>query len=62
MPQGAKREEVPMNKAPADVLVERVASSLQRALAYNEAGDHENTRKSLIETRDWLNKLREAMR
>ena len=50
-----------MSKAPVDVLAARVAAALQRAVAFNEARDHENTRKALFEARDWLNQLREAM-
>lgn len=51
-----------MSGVPAQVLAERVSESLKRAVTYNEARDCEATRRCLHEARDWLNKLREAMR
>lgn len=51
-----------LSGVPAQVLTERVAESLRRAVTYNDARDHENTRKALFEAKDWLDKLKEAMR
>lgn len=51
-----------MSGVPPQVLAERVAESLRRAVTYNDAGDCGNTRKVLFEMKDWLDKLREALR
>lgn len=51
-----------MSGVPADVLAKRVISALERAVVANDNGDQEKARVELETTREWVEKLREAMR
>lgn len=52
---------IPPRRAPADVLVERVAASLRAAHAYHVGKDYDGAFQALTEARGWLEKLREEL-